>query len=122
VLTNLIGNALRFTPEGSPIELRATVDEPAGFAMIEVIDHGEGMPVQIREKVFERFWRADNSRTRETGGSGLGLAIVSAIAQAHGGSVKAVETPGGGATIQLRLPLLPAPVATADPTAVTASA
>ncbi len=107
VLTNLIGNALRFTPEGSPIELRATVDEPAGLAVIEVIDHGEGIPEQIREKIFQRFWRADSSRTRETGGSGLGLAIVSAIAQAHGGSVTAVETPGGGATLQLRLPLLP---------------
>ena len=73
--------------------------------MIEVIDHGEGIPPQIREKIFQRFWRADTSRTRETGGSGLGLAIVSSIVAAHNGAVDVVETPGGGATFRVSLPL-----------------
>ena len=58
---------------------RVSVDDADGPATIEVIDHGEGIPPQIREKIFQRFWRADSSRTRETGGSGLGLAIVSSI-------------------------------------------
>ncbi|WP_414172014.1 ATP-binding protein [Clavibacter tessellarius] len=76
-------------------------------ARIEVRDHGDGVPPQIREKIFQRFWRADTSRTRETGGSGLGLAIVSAIVAAHRGRVDVVETEGGGATFRVILPLLP---------------
>jgi len=109
VLANLIANALRFTPEGSPLELGVSVDRESGTARLSVIDHGEGIPPQIREKIFERFWRADTSRTRETGGSGLGLAIVSAIVAAHRGRVAAEETPGGGATFVVTLPLLNTP-------------
>ncbi|MEJ1229887.1 MAG: histidine kinase dimerization/phospho-acceptor domain-containing protein [Galbitalea sp.] len=63
-------------------------------------------PPQIREKIFQRFWRADSSRNRDTGGSGLGLAIVASIVISHGGTVDVVETPGGGATFRVRLPLL----------------
>ncbi|CAD6003577.1 HAMP domain-containing sensor histidine kinase [Agreia sp. COWG] len=106
VLANLIGNALRFTNADSPIELAVDVDEAARLATVDVIDHGDGIPPQIREKIFQRFWRADSSRTRETGGSGLGLAIVSSIVAAHGGTVRALETPGGGATFRVSLPLL----------------
>jgi two-component system OmpR family sensor kinase len=106
VLANLIGNALRFTSSDSPIELSVSVDEQNRLAMVDVIDHGEGIPPQIREKIFQRFWRADSSRTRETGGSGLGLAIVSSIVAAHGGTVRALETPGGVATFRVSLPLL----------------
>jgi two-component system OmpR family sensor kinase len=105
VITNLMGNAVRFTTVDSPIEIRVSVDDEAERAMIEVVDHGEGIPPQIREKIFQRFWRADTSRTRETGGSGLGLAIVSSIIAAHNGSVDVVETPGGGATFRVSLPL-----------------
>ena len=105
VLANLIGNALRFTPPGSPIEIGVGVDADRRMAVLSVIDHGEGIPPQIREKIFQRFWRADTSRTRETGGSGLGLAIVSAIVAAHEGEVDVVETPGGGATFRVLLPL-----------------
>ncbi|MDH6180145.1 two-component system OmpR family sensor kinase [Microbacteriaceae bacterium SG_E_30_P1] len=107
VLANLIGNAMRFTPAGSPIEIGVGVDPERERAVLAVIDHGEGIPPQVRGKIFERFWRADNSRTRETGGSGLGLAIVAAIVDAHKGEVEIVDTPGGGATFRVLLPLLP---------------
>jgi two-component system OmpR family sensor kinase len=115
VLTNLIGNALRFTDADSPIELSVQVDEARRVAMVDVIDHGEGIPPQIREKIFQRFWRADSSRTRETGGSGLGLAIVSSIVAAHHGTVEALETPGGGATFRVTLPLMPVGAAPTPP-------
>jgi two-component system OmpR family sensor kinase len=71
---------------------------------LEIRDHGEGIPAELREKVFERFFRADTSRNRETGGSGLGLSIVKAIVERHGGSIFAEETPGGGATFKVQLP------------------
>lgn len=105
VLNNLIGNALRYTPEGSPLEIVITPRPFERVARIEVVDHGEGIPEQIRSKIFERFWRADTSRNRETGGSGLGLAIVASIVDAHQGSVCAENTPGGGATFRVELPL-----------------
>ncbi|GAA2045803.1 hypothetical protein GCM10009819_36680 [Agromyces tropicus] len=105
VITNLMGNAMRFTPEDSPIEIRVSVDDDVERALLEIVDHGEGIPPQIRDKIFQRFWRADTSRTRETGGSGLGLAIVSSIVSAHNGHVDVVETPGGGATFRVALPL-----------------
>jgi two-component system OmpR family sensor kinase len=107
VVTNLMGNALRFTKAGSPLELHVSEDTDTAEAVISIVDHGEGIPPQIRDRIFERFWRADNSRARETGGSGLGLAIVSSIIAAHAGSVDVVETPGGGATFRVKLPLLP---------------
>ncbi|MGJ0202633.1 HAMP domain-containing histidine kinase [Leucobacter sp. gxy201] len=115
LMTNLIGNAMRHTEEGSPIEIavssvpadpadpEATAPAPP-MARFEIVDHGEGVPEQIREKIFNRFWRADNSRNRETGGSGLGLAIVKSIVDAHHGTVSVHETPGGGATFRVDLP------------------
>ncbi|HEX5857708.1 MAG TPA: ATP-binding protein [Microbacterium sp.] len=105
VVANLLGNARRFTAEDSPIELEVGVDPRAGMGSIAVIDHGEGIPEQIREQIFQRFWRADTSRTRETGGSGLGLAIVASIVDALHGSVVVEETPGGGATFRVSFPL-----------------
>jgi len=119
VLANLIGNALRFTSNDSPIDLAVAIDEVHGLVNVDVIDHGEGIPPQIREKIFQRFWRADTSRARETGGSGLGLAIVSSIVAAHKGTVTALETPGGGATFRISLPLLieaPEPVSSPEAT------
>ena len=117
LMTNLLGNAMRHTPDGSPIEINITVPPteasvegapPAPpFARFEIIDHGDGVPEPIREKIFDRFWRADTSRNRETGGSGLGLAIVKSIVDAHGGRVSVHETPGGGATFRVDLPLAP---------------
>ena len=105
VVANLLGNARRFTADDSPIDLRLGVDAAAGMGWIEVADHGEGIPEQIREKIFQRFWRADTSRARETGGTGLGLSIVASIVEALHGAVSVDETPGGGATFRVSFPL-----------------
>ncbi|WJL96160.1 HAMP domain-containing sensor histidine kinase [Microbacterium sp. ET2] len=105
VVANLLGNARRFTPDDSPIELRVGVDQEANLGWIEVIDHGDGVPDQIKDKIFQRFWRADTSRTRETGGTGLGLSIVASIINALHGSVDVFDTPGGGATFRVGFPL-----------------
>ncbi|WP_240663758.1 sensor histidine kinase [Microbacterium enclense] len=105
VVANLLGNARRFTPDDSPIDLRVGVDAGSDMGWIEVIDHGEGVPEQIREQIFQRFWRADTSRTRETGGSGLGLSIVASIVDLLHGTVEVFDTPGGGATFRVSLPL-----------------
>ena len=104
MLTNIVANALAHTPAGSPVEVR--VGASHGEAVIEVVDHGHGIPIEERQRVFERFVRADPSRTRaQGGGSGLGLAIVAAIVSAHGGRVGIRETPGGGATFVVHLPV-----------------
>jgi len=101
VLTNLLTNANTFAGD-KPIELALGHED--NKVLIKVIDHGEGIPKQLRSKVFERFYRSDNSRNRDTGGSGLGLAIVRGIVQGHGGTIVAEETPGGGATFKITLP------------------
>jgi two-component system OmpR family sensor kinase len=106
IITNLMGNAMRFSPDGTPLEIGVEADRSQGIAVLSIIDHGEGIPPQIRDKIFQRFWRADSSRNRDTGGSGLGLAIVASIVAAHKGEVEVVETPGGGATFRVILPLL----------------
>lgn len=102
VIINLLANAARFTPKGKPITVAFA--QQSDKSVIEVRDHGPGIPENLRDKVFERFYRADNSRNRETGGSGLGLAIVKAIIERHGGTIKVLETPGGGATFRIELP------------------
>jgi two-component system OmpR family sensor kinase len=108
VIGNLVGNALRYTPEGTPIEIAVGVRQGnagSARAVLEVRDHGPGISDTEATKVFERFYRADTSRTRDTGGSGLGLAIVAAIVGSHGGSVRVEGTDGGGATLAVSLPL-----------------
>jgi two-component system OmpR family sensor kinase len=102
VIINLLANAARFSPKSNPITVAFA--QQGETSVIEVRDHGPGIPENLREKVFERFYRADNSRNRETGGSGLGLAIVKAIVERHGGTIRVIETPGGGATFRIELP------------------
>ena len=80
---------------------------PAGRVRIEVRDHGEGIDPEIAPRVFERFYRLDSSRDRSTGGSGLGLSIVKAIIDSHKGEISVHETPGGGATFRVDLPIPP---------------
>jgi two-component system OmpR family sensor kinase len=103
VLVNLIENAKRFSEPKSEIEI-AIGENTEGEITLEVIDHGEGIPKQLRDKIFERFYRADNSRNRETGGTGLGLAIVKEIIALHKGRIEVRETKGGGATFRVKLP------------------
>lgn len=109
VVTNLVGNTVQHTPRGTAVEI-AVRQEPDGWAAIEVVDHGPGIAPEDSARVFERFYRPDTSRTRASGGSGLGLAIVATIVAAHGGSVRHEPTPGGGATIAVRLPVAGPPV------------
>ncbi|WP_308662529.1 HAMP domain-containing sensor histidine kinase [Arthrobacter sp. B1805] len=110
VVANLMTNALRYTPEGSPIEIAvgvAPVLHGHSDSVLEVRDHGPGISEDDAAKVFERFYRADTSRHRETGGTGLGLAIVAALVAQHDGTVRLEETEGGGATLSIRLPHVP---------------
>ena len=102
VLTNLVANASRFAPDSSEVTLEIESREK-DFA-IRIADHGDGIPESLRDKVFERFYRADNSRNRDTGGSGLGLAIAKSIVTAHQGKIWAEETEGGGATFGIEIP------------------
>ncbi|GAA4782181.1 hypothetical protein GCM10023351_29360 [Microbacterium gilvum] len=105
VVANLLGNARRYSAHDAPIRIEVGVDSERGRGWIAIVDHGEGVPESIRDKVFQRFWRADTSRARETGGSGLGLAIVASIVESLRGSVDVTDTPGGGATFRVSLPL-----------------
>lgn len=102
VLTNLLANASRFAPNSSEVSVEIIDQEKE--ALVKVIDRGEGIPPSLREKIFERFYRVDNSRNRETGGSGLGLAIAKSIVEAHGGSIWVEESPGGGANFNFTIP------------------
>jgi len=114
VIGNLMSNALTHTPEDSPIEvsigsgtLDPRVPDSAPAVILDVTDHGPGMTKEQAQRVFERFYRADQARTRATGGSGLGLAIVSALVVAHGGVASVRTAPGRGATFRIALPLAP---------------
>lgn len=107
VVTNLMANAIRHTPAGTPISLEVggRTMYGQGAVVLRVVDHGPGVPPEQAQQIFERFFRADASRTRSTGGgSGLGLAIVAAIVGAHGGQARVLQTPGGGATFEIALP------------------
>ncbi|MFI5282973.1 MAG: sensor histidine kinase [Candidatus Dormibacterales bacterium] len=103
VMGNLMRNALVHTPTRSPIEISVTTED--GHGRVSVIDHGPGLGPEQMERIFEPFYRADPSRSRDSGGAGLGLSIVSAVVAAHGGQVTVTETTGGGATFQVELPL-----------------
>jgi two-component system OmpR family sensor kinase len=106
VVLNLVGNANRHTPKGSPVEIAAG-STPRGTTVIEVRDHGEGISDAEREKVFERFYRTDSSRQRSAtqgGGAGLGLSIAASIVAQHHGTISVVDTKGGGATFRIEVP------------------
>ncbi|HVN13991.1 MAG TPA: HAMP domain-containing sensor histidine kinase [Kineosporiaceae bacterium] len=114
VVTNLVANAIRHTPAGSPVEVAVGMTTVPGqegwYAVLEVRDHGRGLAPEEAQRVFERFYRVDSSRRRGTGGgSGLGLSIVAAVTAAHGGTVDVRPTPGGGATFRVALPAAPVP-------------
>jgi signal transduction histidine kinase len=105
ILSNLISNALRYTPAGGQIEV-AISNQPGQVSLL-IHDSGPGIPEDSLGMVFERFYRADKSRSRSEGGSGLGLAIARQLAEAHGGTLSAANHPQGGAVFTLTLPLQP---------------
>ncbi len=112
VIGNLMSNALTHTPDGTPIEvsigsgtLDPRVPGSAAAVTLDVTDHGPGMTSEQAQRVFERFYRADQARTRATGGNGLGLAIVNALVAAHGGVASVRTAPDQGATFRIALPL-----------------
>ena len=105
VVDNLLVNAVRHTPPGTPVEVE--VAENSGSCVVSVLDRGQGIPPELQERIFEPFFRADPSRSRATGGEGLGLAIVSTIVGAHGGQVGVSPREGGGSRFWVRLPLAP---------------
>lgn len=110
VVTNLLSNVLSHTPVDTPVEVAAGMDpDDPTQAILEVRDHGPGVSAEDGEKIFQRFYRTDTSRSRSSGGSGLGLAIVSAIMAAHGGTARVHETPGGGLTVRLTFTKLGVP-------------
>jgi two-component system, OmpR family, sensor kinase len=105
VVGNLVTNALTHTPTSARVTV--TLAEEAGdpdVVVLSVADDGPGMAPEDAARVFERFYRAESSRTRENGGSGLGLAIVASLVEAHGGSVEVRTAPGRGADFRVRLP------------------
>lgn len=123
VITNLLTNVRQHTPEGTPVEIAVGYHmwpDETGLTLknsvanrippfqrcvvMEIRDHGPGVAPEDAKKVFERFYRSDTSRVRTTGGTGLGLAIVSGIVSAHNGTVAMIPTPGGGATVRIKLP------------------
>ncbi|MEU0132925.1 HAMP domain-containing sensor histidine kinase [Streptomyces sp. NPDC006296] len=104
---NLVSNAVRHTPPGGRVTLGARAAGPGGAddeVLVEVADTGGGIAPEDLPYVFDRFWRAEKSRSRRTGGSGLGLSIVRKLVEAHGGTAEAASTLGSGSVFTLRLP------------------
>lgn len=108
VLGNLVENALRYTPAGGSVTLRANQTQPtsapAPCIVFEIADTGPGIPPDDLPHIFNRFYRTDRARARDTGGTGLGLAIVQRLVEAHGGQVSVASAPGAGAVFRVALP------------------
>ena len=100
---NLVDNAVRYNREGGLVLVAVTSDD--ANVELEVSDEGTGIPPELRERVFERFYRVDASRSRETGGTGLGLAIVKHAVETMGGTVSIDDSPCGGARFIVKLPV-----------------
>jgi two-component system OmpR family sensor kinase len=104
-MSNLLRNAIVHTPAGTAVEVNVSRDGDA--AVVDVIDHGHGVPPPAVDRIFERFQRIHPEQSRDQGGSGLGLSIASAVVSVHGGRLSLLTTPGGGATFRVELPLAP---------------
>jgi len=115
VVGNLVANALRYTPAGGTVTVRAARDSREGDVVLAVEDTGSGIAADHLPHVFDRFWRADESRTRGTGGSGLGLAICHQLVEAQGGTITVASTLGEGSTFTIRLPAHSAQMAQTRP-------
>ncbi|QSB16545.1 PAS domain S-box protein [Natronosporangium hydrolyticum] len=111
MVTNVVGNALKFTPPGGTVTVRATSD--GDYVDLSVADNGIGIPEAELPHVFDRFFRSSRSREQQAQGTGLGLAISKSIVDQHGGTIRAAATPGGGTTFVVVLPRLTAAESTA---------
>jgi two-component system sensor histidine kinase SenX3 len=112
-LANLVENGVKYSDPGSIVEVAARTG--GSWVDVEVKDHGIGIPARDLDRIFERFYRVDRARSRETGGTGLGLAIVRHVATNHGGNVSVTSREGAGSTFTLRIPAGPGPVAVTAP-------
>ena len=101
-LVNIIHNAVKYSPAGETISV--CVRNSDSTVCIEIGDHGPGIPLEDQAKVFDRFYRVDKARWRESGGTGLGLAIAKWVVQAHGGSITLDSEPNSGSTFRITLP------------------
>ena len=103
VLMNILSNAIKYTPDGGTIVLSAGADEK--WVWVEVSDNGIGIPKEDRGRIFERFYRVDKARSRESGGTGLGLSIAKEIVERHEGHLLLVDKEEPGTTLRLELPI-----------------
>jgi two-component system OmpR family sensor kinase len=104
ILANLLSNAAKYTPAGTPIEVTLRTEDNS--AVLTVADHGGGIPESERERVFTLFYRVDDESARATRGVGIGLALVRQLVDQIDGTVTIDETPGGGATFRVTIPLI----------------
>jgi len=104
IIVNLLNNAISYTQDGGKVEISA---KPVnGYIEVEISDTGIGIPEKDIPHIFERFYRGDKSRSRETGGTGIGLAIVKELVQAHGGEISVKSDEGRGATFSFTMPIM----------------
>jgi len=113
-IDNVVRNALTYTAEGTAVEVLMTGDEFSGSVGVTVCDHGPGIPDDVLDKIFEPFYRVQQSRDRRTGGAGLGLAIAQRAVKRCGGSISATNRRPSGLEIQVRLPVEAGPASTKD--------
>ncbi|MFM9976984.1 MAG: ATP-binding protein [Sphingomonadaceae bacterium] len=99
----VFANACRYAADSGPVRISTRIDD--GEALLEIVDHGPGLSEGGDERAFDRFWRGEASRSRNTGGTGLGLSVVRAIVEAHGGRATIGNHAGGGAAFEMRLPI-----------------
>jgi two-component system sensor histidine kinase SenX3 len=106
-LGNLVENAVKYSEPGSTVQVRVRVE--GAYAELMVADNGIGIPAADHDRIFERFYRVDKARSRDTGGTGLGLSIVRHVATNHGGEVLVSSQEGEGSTFVLRIPIATVP-------------
>jgi heavy metal sensor kinase len=107
-ITNVVDNAVKYSPKGSAITI--SIRSEAGRALVEVADQGPGISLEDRERVFDRFFRVDEARSRDNGGTGLGLAIAKWAVEVNDGQISVESEPSGGSVFRITLPLVAAPV------------